>query len=571
MNDTRWTIIGGLGNVAYRPVRYRFRDDDVVGRTPLGAIARAAGMQGRIDRAIVVASDEAFVANGAALRDDLAGLSAPTDEPGFRRVLVDFHHANAAALVERVREELGEPQAVLLDVTGGPRQLPLLLRASLRLLAAERDVLPIETWFAQVGATSDEPGQIFELGAVDLIERLTSAHREFRRYGRADELAAIFEDLFEERLQVAKERGTLEEDKPSAIRSVSKAIRATSDAIVNALPLDAAALDLGGTVDRHRDRIDGIAPLARSLLDRIRRDLARVARGTRRADFTLNHAEIEREVDMIEAALDRRDAGGASRLLAECMVNRVLLARGRTDPRQWLDFRSEREPAARTFQRLAPEHPLRDLHDEVALFIRNGYAHGGYRHVKLDPARDLARLRTRLAEFRSLLDDPVWDDCVVPEGRGTLGVTPLGLSPGVLWTFLERNDTEFDALLIVTSAQAHAAGETMLARCRVPPARVEWVCFDDPFEAPLRFDPEGALASSGARLDEILVAAADLVVNSAGGTTALHLAVDRIEMRATRTFERHARRCVVVDRRHAAGRPSDPFNDGELIWIDTTR
>lgn len=107
------------------------------------------------------------------------------------------------------------------------------------------------------------------------------------------------------------------------------------------------------TVDRHRYRIDQVAPLAKSLLDRVRADLARVARGVGRAAFELDRSEIERELDMVEAMIRRRDAGGAARLLGECMVNRALLARGRTAPEQWLDYGSVREPAGRALHRVA--------------------------------------------------------------------------------------------------------------------------------------------------------------------------------------------------------------------------
>ncbi|SRR5579885_2064502 len=144
-------------------------------------------------------------------------------------------------------------------------------------------------------------------------------------------------------------------------------------------------------------------------------------------------------------------------------------------------------------------------------------------------------------------------------GAGRLLVTPLGLSPGVVYSAVRL--TRPATLLVVTSASAEVQLAEALERANAQARTVVRVMAD----------PHAGFREFGALLDaevqEAIRASDEVLVNITGGTTVMQYVVQRIAETA-QSLGAPTRRFALVDRRPVEAQRANPYVLGEIVWLD---
>ena len=142
---------------------------------------------------------------------------------------------------------------------------------------------------------------------------------------------------------------------------------------------------------------------------------------------------------------------------------------------------------------------------------------------------------------------------------GRLLVTPLGLSPGVVYSAVRL--TRPTTLLVITSASAEAQLAAALEEAAAQPRTL----------VRLMADPHVGFREAAGLLDAdvraALEAADEVLVNITGGTTVMQYVVQRIAETA-QSLGTPTRRFALVDRRAVEAQRAEPYVLGEIVWLD---
>jgi hypothetical protein len=166
-----------------------------------------------------------------------------------------------------------------------------------------------------------------------------------------------------------------------------------------------------------------------------------------------------------------------------------------------------------------------------------------------------------LDEFLALWKDIKGANQPLPElggGGGALLISPLGLTPGVLFSALHH--AKPDSVLILCSQETRPlAGHALGAATFAGP--VHYYQVRDPHAG---YDEEAA-AVQAAR--DTLLAADRVCANLTGGTTCMSILVQKLAEAASR-LDRPLRRFALIDRRPPEQQRAAPFVTSEVHWLD---
>jgi hypothetical protein len=187
---------------------------------------------------------------------------------------------------------------------------------------------------------------------------------------------------------------------------------------------------------------------------------------------------------------------------------------------------------------------------------RNSLAHAGFRPEVVKEASETVIDLIGQCE-RGLESGSLWRT-VVPGPLGRVLVSPLGLSPGVLFTAIKRLLPNRG--LVITSRESDAFVAEVCSRAG-------WGV-----EGVSRYIVEDAHACFG-EVDrvtewarEALLDAGEVLVNVTGGTTALQYLVERIAGEAVRLGV-PTERCALLDRRSPDEQRREPYVPGEVVRL----
>jgi hypothetical protein len=150
----------------------------------------------------------------------------------------------------------------------------------------------------------------------------------------------------------------------------------------------------------------------------------------------------------------------------------------------------------------------------------------------------------------------------------TVLITPVGLSPGVLWTALKRVDPNYMLILCSPASRASVdqfvdhAGPQMYDRKQFSTCVTSdaFTGFSESYEA-LRRGVDMVLQAYDERYD------LEFVANLTGGTTCLQYTVDRVA-RELEAAGRKVRRVALIDRRSLEEQRKEPWVVGEMIELE---
>jgi hypothetical protein len=289
---------------------------------------------------------------------------------------------------------------------------------------------------------------------------------------------------------------------------------------------------------------------------------------------------IERLARYVDHALDRGALGDALRAIPEVLVTRCILATGKNLSRgDWLEKSSRQRANIALFRADKKCRTLwpGDSSDEQRILTdvgllrnrRNHYAHAGFKKMIVDLAAHLNDTKKQWASVRaSLSNDAFWETIAVLQNEGApdLVVTPLGLSPGVIFTLgmeLGVAGAANARLIIVASPESSVGVPLALAALRE-----RYIVFKG--HLVVKADPVDWRASpSGEAWDQAekwASEAATTWVNLTGGTTRLTYHAQTIGRRS-HAAGAPVREVALVDTRSPSEQRSDPWVAGKRVDV----
>jgi hypothetical protein len=546
-------LVTSIGTGQYSEVTYRLGDRTWSTQFAPAALARLLPLAGH--RALVLVTREARQRWYDPLAEELreAGLTVePVDVPLGRsenEILEIF-----STLAERVPAG----SDLSLDVTFALRHLPFVYLASLGYLQGLRGVRVSGAFYGAYdlrNAEREREAPIIDITPLLQLLDWAYAVRAFATSGSVEAVASQMSALVGSLFRAGERPIALSHAKDAARRlALPLAEGLLLEAGREAAALCTAAGDLAQSAG---------SPAARLALQALADSVAHWQRplSPDKASIPLDAEELGRQLRLARWYLERGRMSVALGVLREWLVSAMILASG--DTARWLDYGSRRKPMEAALNALgertkrgvaAPrEAEIASLWRSVA-DLRNKLAHVGMNEQWVSPS---------LRQVQALLDrcEGAGADffCLPGAPSATMLITPLGLSPGVLYSATVR--VQPDQLIVLTSAAARPRIAEALARAQ---------CAVEPLVIELR-EPHVGFREVADMLSEDLlrafVAVSRIVVNLTGGTTVMQYAAERLAA-AAQQLGVLVQRVALVDRRPPAAQTDDPWRLGELVELD---
>ncbi len=464
-------------------------------------------------------------------------------------------------ILEKLADGIPKGARITADFTLSLRHLGLAFVAALGQLVALRDAV-VDTVAYGAFELRDGEGNVPLVDATPLF-RLIEWSQAARAFARRGDLAPLHEFIGREG-KAAYERGDM------AFRGVLARLERPVEALARAehagLPLETglAARDLLRALEGLHGELPG--PM-RMIVERLNDGLDGWAVPEGVADkgaIVLDRAELGRELRLVEHYLDTQNPARALRLLREWLVNLVLERQGRAA--DWLDFGKVRKPAEQLLNILAARKEQGGFQGKLAELgsvwttvrqLRNNVAHAAFTADEVSPT--VEKVANQLRKCDRLLDADF--DLVRLERGHHLLVTPLGMSPGVLYTALTV--LQPDRVLVVTSPEARENMEEAVRRAGSS-APVEVFEIEDPLRGYLEADRK--LRDEEKKIEALVASCGRVTVNLTGGTTLLGWVAGEIGRMAGGLVP-SVRRVALVDDRPPQEQRESPWVAGEVLEL----
>jgi hypothetical protein len=551
MSDER-LFIASIGTADYGPAEYFLGSNRCTTQFAPVATAQLLGLQGR---ALILVTDQARqkwyaqlagALQAAGLQPEAIGIPDGRSED---EILAIF-----SALQERVPAEA----RIILDVTFALRHLPFVYLATLVYLVALRGVQVQGVYYgAYELRDADNTAPIIEITSLFQLLQWYHALASARARGDWTQVASNL------RADVGRlfRRGLGDRD----LSRLQEPARRLAEALAMGLPIEAGlrAADLRAGLPDLTEA--GAAPAARLALAALRDQLPSWAIDARplKRDLRLTTGELERQLRVADWYAQHHEHDKALAIMREVLVSALMLRNTATE--RWLDYgrRKPFEDTLRAFSERAKVGVATDVQKTLASLWdatankRNQFAHAGMTEEEVS-ASD-AEVIDLLERARGLLGGAALEKAQ-PVEKNRLLLTPLGLSPGVLYSGLIH--AKPDHVLIVTSRDAEGRISEALQRAAYPhPPRLV-IRLDEPYLGYREVD-----GYPRKKLDALFAAASEVFVNVTGGTTVMQYAVDRLADRARR-LGTPVRRVALIDRRPLEDQRANPYVLGEIVWLD---
>ncbi len=564
--DTLFTVMGAS---SYEPMEYTLdvRKSQKVKYAPL-ALLDLLGWNGEVE-VVAFLTPTAQKTHAKPLAEEIKKRGHE-----FRPVCIPEGRSEREIweIFEIISESLAGGERVVLDITHGFRSIPILMLGAVLFLKEARGVELGGVYYGAYEARDPSEGiePVFNLTPLVEMVEWANAVRIFNKYGHADEMGKLLG-----RIQDQAFRKTGQSEKPRQLKNLGGCMEGLSLSLAEGLPLEAgkAAWELG-MIDPEgmRKELSGFAipgeKLAPRILDSFK-DMAIAATKTKgewKRCLKLDLEELLREARLVDWYLAQGQVGLALGVMREWMVNRVILAMGLEE--HWLDYGKARKPAERRLNVLSEMH--RDYRElltanqaeigrwwQAVADRRNAVHHCGFRDAVVDPG-DLANVGNLWGRIKERMESEDFWDVRRPVSAGTVLLSPLGLSRGLLYSALKR--VQPAKLVVITSRKAEGTVEEILEKAGAEGLDARVLVMKDPY---CGFDEAGHLASEVLRG---LLVAEKVVANQTGGTTVMQFVIQRICERA-KDLDVPVEEVALVDRRSSKEQTENPYVTGELIAL----
>lgn len=553
MNNGRRHIL--LSSVGLNPRETTYSLDGIEQTSRFSALGlwQLLRQEPRADEVWFVLTREAEENCWADIQTDAAELGLPVHP-----IVIPSDDADdTQVFLERTAEQIPEGCALTLDVTQGLRHHAFLFYALALYLSAFRSVTIEGVWYCRLEpASRDGAKPVIDLKPVLDLARWFHALAVFRETGSLKPVSQLIEGeearSLVERLSFFYLNGMPLEAGDAATRLIEKA---------DTTPL-AAKVPLASELQRLI--LDELRPLAGPEF------VANPKPGeTSKKTVPLTEAELQRQAEFIRRYFESGQSNLAFGLLREWLVNWLALRRQTTTG--WLD-RETRESIERALGGLgivqrnkrdhAPvRHLLTDQQQEWAqrwnsiCDLRNALQHHGMKAAVFEPSR--GDIRKSKADFMEHADWQTPEN--VGGSAGRLLICPIGLTPGVLYSAVTQ--VQPDRVLVVCSEKSAAEIEPAIAQSGRS-VEVQSLIMADPYCG------IGEFKSLKQQAAQWLLKADEVHANLTGGTTLMGVLVGELIKRASREYQRPLREFVLIDKRPPDQQRADPWQLGEIHYLD---
>ncbi len=490
-------------------------------------------------------------------------LAAELQGAGLDTAIVDIpdgrDETEIYGIFDALVQAAPEDEEVILDVTFGLRHLPFIYLAALTYLSALRGV-PIGGIYYGPFELPDTTTNTVDFVDLRPLLDLTNWYHAIQSANDSGDLRRIA-GLFNTK------------DALPVQTHASEAARKLAAALASGLPVES-----GIQAARLRK------PLGKVLRDTatpapLRLGLERLAVQAHlwavppeklgKREIELTEAELHRQLTLAGWYITGQAVPSALLLLREWVVNYALWSLGVT--RGWLErpARSTAERAVRVLHERANVAPLSGAQQGLANLwekiadARNELGHVGMRPIEITP--DIVRAREYLKQCQALLDaGPMRFDT---GGKGgTLLVSALGNSPGLLFSAVSLLEPRPDELIVLVSKESRAKlGEALERSGRSD--LLETAVVLEMADALEGYNEHKTLISSTVKVQ--LAAASNVVINLTGGTTVMQYVLSKVAAEAVRLGAAPVR-IALVDRRPTEEQRANQYVLGKLITIEET-
>lgn len=511
-------------------------------------------------------------------------------------------------IINCILDKVPQQCDLTLDITHGYRSFPFLYFVAALYLQILKGVKIQAVYYAMLDVKIDTKPVVDLSLILEMVEWFYAA-RFFRESGQAHHLAGLLKRF---------------EDPPPGIegpaRSPFNQIKRLREKIEDfsrfyclGLPFElgreAALLEgflKANVFDVIRDRVPMLDEL-KSQIEEFIRPFALSPQNAKKAlkqKLELTEQELQRQASLIDAYFSQGYLPLALGLIREWMISCIIYHNSNTDilkgeawiyknqkraeVEEWLGSQTHRIKEKRAGECYeASLLPNQRMIEQWQYFsdTRNKLMHFGHQqdNVNLNSPK-IEQLRERWQELKSSLSDAskwriekparenTWQKYVVdmsmlpgrgiekPGGEKILLISPLGMSPGLLFSAISHLRDRLWKVWVISSAQAVQALEEIKAHSGFSGC-VDVVQVDDPFTC----FQEGDNFYCSVRSDALQ--ADKVVVNLTGGTTALQFVIQEAADRL-KGEDLTVERIALIDRRPMEEQKKDPYQVGEIINLD---
>jgi len=547
-------LLTALGKGKYETVTWFLSDhhDGPVYSSCFAPVATTA-LVGGMKEAVVLLTPEARETHWEACKEEFLRLGVtPRDVP----IPPGLTNTQVWQIFESICTELSDATNVTVDVTHAFRHVPLVLLASLSYMVSLKRITLQGVYYGAYEARGEGRAPLLNLAPLLDLSEWAYAAKSLVETGNSAWLANA---LDRERRNRALRGSPLPD-----IGRLQRPLEELAGTLPAGLPLETGQAANRALECVRRLVEDGSAPAMLRpllvLLQEILSDISLPDQAMDKANIALDLGELERELRVIRRYFRWGQRDRCLILLREWVLNRCLLASDKGE--SWLDYEATRYPTERLLNGLAERRRRKQLREELCGAVdlwnrikerRNAIAHAGFKqqNVKLSKSEIEEVIRECEELFRS---DSAWD-IRLHGSLGRLLVTPLGKSPGVLFTALKRLLP--GRVLVVTSRDTQHFVEEACRKAGFDLALVCAYSVEDAYDC---FE-EGSSFVDWAR--QFIFEAEEVCVNVTGGTTAMQYLVERVASDAERVGVR-TRRYALIDRRPFEEQQCNPYVLGQV-------
>lgn len=465
-------------------------------------------------------------------------------------------------IVEIVIESVPQQSRVILDITQALRHLPFALYTALIYLTAYSRI-SLDGVYYGAFASPEEEKPIVDLTSLFELSGWFHALQSLQDTGSVKAALQMFNQE-NSRLGRAQSGG-------NPLSRFKRPLEELSASLQAGLPLETGqkAAKLVQDWQASKAAVTATTSLLERTLDKVFEQAQQwsVAQpvSDKKSDINLSQEELERQLRLTRWFIERGQLPIALLQLREWLVSYSLLRDHRAST--WLE-KGEREQVAHQLHVLVErEHRklvVSPAESKVSRLwasiteLRDRFAHLGMLPEQVGVSRD--KMQGLLKQCDSLLTCIGQPLFTMPHA-GKLLVTPLGRSPGVIFTAVKRLQPE--RLIVVVSEETGSKLDEALRAAGAASLPCDYIQMEDPYSG---FAEAERMLTSG-RLQRLLDAE-EVIVNLTGGTSVMQYVVDYMAREAAGLGAK-VKRVALVDRRSLAEQQADPYVIGECIALST--
>ena len=445
---------------------------------------------------------------------------------------------------------------VYLDITNAFRHLPLVLYNSLSYLESMNKVRLKGIYYGAFDAIQNGIVPVFDLTNLAKIIRGGYVVKQFEESGNISGIKDFVNEAIIENTKDNPERAKIKYEFDNF-----------QSLFVAGLPLE-AGLEAKNLVYKLNKRFPESGLKATdNLMKRVYERLGNVAVDEKpKTKISLSIKELERTLNFIKWEIDTQNISNALLLLREWVISRVMFANGELD--NWID----KEKRAKTEQMLglySYKHNL--FKDHIGYeFIhnwrflterRNEYAHGGYRidNVDVDSGLKKANEYYELC-FKNRLNNDFWKLPEKISGNGSVLITPMGASSGLLFTAVSL--VKADSIIVLTSEKFIPKVNEACSNAGLKDmSKVHILTIKDAF---CGFNEANGIYK---QMTDFIKNPEEININLTGGTTAMQWAMQTAYEKLLKE-NTNVKRIAFVDRRPTVEQQSNPYVLGEFLDVE---